>query len=142
VRALEVIELTGRPFSASLPTRELLAPTVLLGLRVERPVLDARIGARVHRMWQQGLVEEVRELAGRGLREGRTASRALGYSQALAQLDGRVGEEAAQADTIAATRRFARRQEAWFGADPRIRWLALDDARLVDRALEAVLRTG
>ena len=90
VRALEVIELTGRPFSATLPTREHLVPTVTVGLAVPRPELDERIAARVHRMWDAGLLEEVARLDAAGLREGRTAAKALGYSQALAHLDGRL----------------------------------------------------
>ncbi len=123
VRALEVVELTGRPFSASMPTREHVHPTLTVGLALPREVLDARISARVDRMWSSGLLAEVADLAGRGLRSGRTASRALGYGQALAQLDGRMSEDEARADTARATRRFARRQESWFRADPRVVWL-------------------
>jgi tRNA dimethylallyltransferase len=130
VRALEVVELTGRPFSASMPSREYLQPTVTLGLRLPREVLDERIGARVAGMWEAGLLEEVRGLEQRGLREGRTAARALGYAQALAQLDGTVTQDEAQQQTIALTRRFARRQESWFGPDTRIHWLdGADDER-------------
>ncbi len=138
VRALEVIELTGRPFSATMPTRELVEPTVLIGLRAPRPVLHERIAARVQTMWRAGLLEEVAALDALGLRRGRTASRALGYAQALAHLDGEASVAAAQEDTVFATRRFARRQEAWFGADPRIVWLPHDAPDLVDRALSAV----
>ncbi len=138
VRALEVVELTGLPFSASLPQREFLAPTQVLGLRLERPVLDARIADRVRRMWQDGLVEEVRHLEALGLREGRTAARALGYAQALAQLDGAMTAEQAQEDTIARTRRFARRQESWFGPDPRTTWLDATSPDLVEQALTTV----
>ncbi len=126
VRALEVIELTGRPFSASLPTRELVEPTLMLGLRVARSVLDERIAQRVDRMWAAGLVEEVRALERRGLREGRTASRAIGYQQVLAMLDGELSEDQAREATVTATRRLVRRQESWFGADPRIVWLRGD----------------
>lgn len=135
VRALEVIELTGRPFSATMPSRELVEPTVLVGLRAPRPVLDARIEERVRGMWRAGLLSEVAGLDTVGLRRGRTASRALGYAQALAQLDGTLDEVAAQEQTVRATRRFARRQEAWFGADPRVRWLEHDAPGLLDRAL-------
>ena len=135
VRALEVIELTGRPFSATMPSRELVEPTVLVGLRAPRPVLDARIAERVRGMWRAGLLDEVAALDALGLRRGRTASRALGYAQALAQLDGALDEEQAQEQTVQATRRFARRQEAWFGADPRVRWLEHDAPGLLDRAL-------
>ena len=123
VRALEVIELTGRRFSATMPTREYVRPTVAIGLEVPREVLDQRIAARVTRMWQDGLLDEVRSLEAMGLRRGRTASRALGYAQALAQLDGTMTREQAQEQTAALTRRFARRQESWFRPDPRITWL-------------------
>nr|WP_238160628.1 tRNA (adenosine(37)-N6)-dimethylallyltransferase MiaA [Ornithinimicrobium sp. HY006] len=138
VRALEVIELTGRPFSATLPTREFVAPTVLVGLRAAREVLDARIEHRTRGMWRAGLLEEVRVLEGQGLRRGRTASRAVGYAQALRQLDGELSETEAVEETVVATRRLARRQERWFGADPRVVWLEHDDPGLVDRALEVV----
>ena len=138
VRALEVIELTGRPFSATLPTREYELPTITIGLRVPRPELDARIAARVHQMWDAGLLEEVRRLDAVGLREGRTAAKALGYSQALAHLDGLLSAEQAIEDTITSTRRFARRQESWFRPDPRIHWLGYDDPQLTDRALDVI----
>jgi tRNA dimethylallyltransferase len=138
VRALEVIELTGRPFSATLPTREYRLPTVTIGLLVPRPELDVRIDDRVHRMWEAGLLDEVRRLDAAGLREGRTAAKALGYSQALAHLDGILSAEQAIEDTITSTRRFARRQESWFRPDPRIHWLGYDDPRLTDRALEII----
>jgi tRNA dimethylallyltransferase len=145
VRALEVIELTGRPFSATLPTREHLVPTVTVGLAVPRPELDERIATRVHRMWETGLLEEVARLNAEGLREGRTAAKALGYSQALEHLDGRLSAAEAIEDTITATRRFARRQEKWFRADTRTHWLAYDDPRLCDAALAvlaALTETG
>lgn len=135
VRALEVIELTGRPFSATMPTRELLQPTLILGLRMPRPQLDERIGTRVERMWAGGLLEEVRDLETRGLRQGRTSSRAIGYAQALAQLDGELDEAQAQEQTAALTRRLVRRQESWFGPDPRIVWLDAGTADLTERAV-------
>ncbi|WP_289018004.1 tRNA (adenosine(37)-N6)-dimethylallyltransferase MiaA [uncultured Ornithinimicrobium sp.] len=138
VRALEVVELTGRPFSATMPAREHVRPTVVLGLRADREVLDARIGRRAEAMWRAGLVEEVRGLVERGLREGRTASRAVGYAQALRQLDGELTQEEAVADTVGATRRLARRQERWFGPDPRVVWLEHDAPDLLDQALAAV----
>ncbi len=141
VRALEVIELTGRPFSATLPRREHAVPTVQLGLSAERPVLDERIARRVDRMWEQGLVAEVEKLAGQGLRDGRTASRAIGYAQVLALLDGEITEEVAREDTVTATRRLVRRQESWFGPDPRTTWLPHDADDLLDQAL-ATVRTG
>jgi tRNA dimethylallyltransferase len=126
VRALEVIELSGRPFTATMPAFEQQRPgpeTVQIGLTLPRPQLDLRIAARVDRMWQDGLEAEVRELAAAGLREGRTASRALGYQQVLRYLDGEWTLEEARLETIKATKRFARRQESWFRRDPRVRWL-------------------
>lgn len=138
VRALEVIELTGRPFSATMPIRELVEPTVLIGLSAPRPVLHERIAARVRRMWHDGLLDEVAHLDTLGLRQGRTASRALGYAQALDQLDGLIEEATAQEQTIAATRRFARRQDAWFGADPRIVWIPHDAPDLASRVLAVI----
>ncbi|MEO6142715.1 MAG: tRNA (adenosine(37)-N6)-dimethylallyltransferase MiaA [Dermatophilaceae bacterium] len=138
VRALEVIELTGRPFSATLPAREYELPTVTIGLLIPRPELDDRIATRVHGMWDSGLLEEVRGLDAAGLRTGRTASKALGYSQALAHLDSLLTSEQAVEDTITSTRRFARRQESWFRPDQRIHWLAYDDPRLTDRALDII----
>ncbi len=134
VRALEVIELTGRPFSATMPRREFLRPTVMIGLRCEHLVLDARIAERVERMWADGLLDEVRALEAAGLRRGRTASTAIGYAQALAQLDGELTEDQARTDTITATRRLARRQQSWFRPDPRIAWFDVTD---LDTGLEA-----
>lgn len=121
VRALEVVELHGS-FSATLPTFAPRPEVQLIGLRAPRQVLDERVEDRVRRMWAQGLVDEVRALERAGLREGRTASRALGYAQVLDALDGTCTEAEAQAETVRATRRFVRRQESWFGRDPRIQW--------------------
>ncbi|WP_030260704.1 tRNA (adenosine(37)-N6)-dimethylallyltransferase MiaA [Streptomyces violens] len=128
VRALEVIEITGRPFTANLPgpgdQREVYADTVQIGVDVARPELDERIAVRVDRMWEAGLVAEVRALEAQGLREGRTASRALGYQQVLAYLAGECTEDEARAETVRATKRFARRQDSWFRRDPRVHWLS------------------
>ncbi len=123
VRALEVVELTGRPFSATMPTREHLRPTTVIGLRAARDVLDERIAERTRRMWDDGLVGEVEGLVPQGIRDGRTASRAIGYRQALDQLDGVLTEDEAVELTTALTRRLVRRQESWFRPDPRIRWV-------------------
>ena len=142
VRALEVIELTGEPFSATMPTRELVAPAVLIGLRLGRDVLDERIDRRVEHMWASGLRAETEGLLARGLRDGFTASRAIGYSQAIAVIDGRSTVEQARLDTAQATRRYARRQESWFRADPRIVWLQADSADLPDQARAAVRQAG
>lgn len=139
VRALEVIELTGRPYTASLPAKEYAYDDVVqIGLEVPRAELEARIVARVDRMWRNGLVDEVRRLESRGLRAGRTASRALGYAQVLRFLAGEWTQEHARAETIRATRRFARRQDSWFGKDDRIRWLPYHDPDLVARAIALV----
>lgn len=127
VRALEVIALTGS-YRATLPEHRYALPGVVqVGLAIDRATMDARIDARVDEMWAKGLVAEVAALAERGLREGRTASRALGYQQVLAYLDGRCTEEQAAKDTAAGTRRFARKQLGWWRRDPRIVWVdALD----------------
>ena len=137
VRALEVIELSGRPFSATLPEYESVYPVVQLGVTVPRPELDRRIADRVHQMWDLGLVDEVRRLELAGLRDGRTASRALGYAQVLKFLAGDWTEDEAAAQTIQATRRFVRRQESWFRRDPRVQWIPAG-TDLAGRALAAV----
>ncbi|MBT2363803.1 tRNA (adenosine(37)-N6)-dimethylallyltransferase MiaA [Streptomyces sp. ISL-10] len=124
VRALEVIEITGKPFTANLPGHDSVYDTVQIGVDVGRPELDERIALRVDRMWEAGLVEEVRALAEQGLREGRTASRALGYQQVLSALAGECTELQAREETVRATKRFARRQDSWFRRDPRVRWLS------------------
>ena len=136
VRALEVVALTGRPYSASLPRHEYEVPAVQIGLDCDRQALDARIETRTARMWDAGLLDEVRRLAEHGL--GRTASRAVGYAQALAQLAGELDADAARAATSAGTRRLARKQMGWFGRDPRVHWLDARDPALVERALEVV----
>ena len=123
VRALEVIELTGRPFSATMPRREYRIPTVMIGLDLPRPLLDERIEARVRGMWEAGLLDEVAALERQGLSGTRTASRAVGYPEALAQLRGDLTEAQAIEATATATRRLARRQASWFRPDPRITWL-------------------
>ncbi|NSX38062.1 tRNA (adenosine(37)-N6)-dimethylallyltransferase MiaA [Pseudarthrobacter oxydans] len=134
IRALEVHQLTGRPFSSFMPQREYFQPAVQIGLAVDREVLRDRLAGRVHRMVDAGLPAEVQRLDARGLRQGKTAPRALGYSQFLRVIDGEwTVPEAAEA-TIVATRQFARRQLTWFRADPRIHWLDWQDPALVDRA--------
>ncbi len=146
VRALEVLELSGRPFSATLPGYESVYDAVQIGVQLPRALLDERIADRVRRMWQAGFVTEVRALAGAGLRRGRTASRALGYAQVLHFLDGEWSQEQAAAETVRATRRFARRQESWFRRDPRVVWLAAgkdpSSADLAARALDTIGSCG
>ncbi|GLX06376.1 tRNA (adenosine(37)-N6)-dimethylallyltransferase MiaA [Microbispora sp. NBRC 16548] len=138
VRALEVIELSGRPFSATMPSYDAVYDSVQIGVEVPRPVLDERIGRRVDLMWEAGLVDEVRALAARGLAEGRTAGRALGYAQVLRFLSGEWSEDQAREETVRATRRFARRQESWFRRDPRVVWLPFDAPDLADRAIAVI----
>ncbi|MDT3397062.1 tRNA (adenosine(37)-N6)-dimethylallyltransferase MiaA [Streptomyces sp. B1866] len=141
VRALEVIEITGRPFTANLPGPQAVYDTLQIGVDVARPELDERIARRVDRMWEAGLVDEVRGLERSGLRSGRTASRALGYQQVLAALAGECTDEEARAETVRATKRFARRQDSWFRRDPRVHWLsggADRGAALTAHALELV----
>ncbi|MDQ0987485.1 tRNA (adenosine(37)-N6)-dimethylallyltransferase MiaA [Streptomyces sp. V2I9] len=143
VRALEVIEITGKPFTANLPGEEPVYDAVQIGVDVDRPELDERIARRVDRMWEAGLVDEVRALEGAGLREGLTASRALGYQQVLAALAGECTEEEARTGTVRATKRFARRQDSWFRRDTRVVWLGggdRDREELPQRALALVER--
>jgi tRNA dimethylallyltransferase len=122
VRALEVVAMRGS-FSAQLPRFEPNPDLELIGLRVPRDQLDARIERRVDRMWQQGLVDEVRDLEEQGLRDGLTAARALGYAQVLAFLAGECSQQEARDQMVRSTRRFARRQESWFNRDPRVGWI-------------------
>ncbi|MEU6746015.1 tRNA (adenosine(37)-N6)-dimethylallyltransferase MiaA [Spirillospora sp. NPDC046719] len=139
VRALEVIEISGRPFTATLPEHVYRYGSVVqIGLGVPRETLDERIALRVRRMWDAGLVDEVRALEKRGLRDGLTAGRALGYAQVLRFLAGEWTEERAMEETVRTTRRFARRQESWFRRDPRVHWLPHDAPDLVERALGLV----
>jgi tRNA dimethylallyltransferase len=137
VRALEVIALTGEPFTAALPSPRPHYESVHIGVDRDAAGLDQRIAARVDRMWSAGLLDEVRALERRGLREGRTASRALGYQQALAELDGALSDGQARDETTRATRRFVRRQRSWFRRDPRITWLDAGSPTLVADALAA-----
>jgi tRNA dimethylallyltransferase len=141
VRALEVIEITGGPYVATLPEHRYVYPgAIQLGLDVPRPELDERIGLRVDRMFDAGFVAEVRGLLDKGLIEGRTANRALGYSQVIALLNGEIDEPQARERTAQATRRFARRQDSWFRKDRRITWLRYDADDLVEQALEVTAR--
>ena len=138
VRALEVIELTGGPFRAQLPDPRPHYPAVAVGLDREPAVLDERVAARVDRMWAAGFVDEVAALAADGLREGPTASRALGYAQVLAQFDGALTPDEARERTIGTTRRFVRRQRSWFRRDATISWFDAGRPDLVD-AVTAVI---
>jgi tRNA dimethylallyltransferase len=143
VRALEVVLLTGAPFQASLPDAGYHYPgTVRVGLGVEKAELDERITRRVDSMWEKGLVDEVAGLIPQGLREGETASRALGYQQVLDFLDGHRTEQEARDQTALRTRQFARRKEKWFRRAQDTVWLARDRADLVSAAARAVLAFG
>ena len=126
IRALEVIEITGKPFTANLPREESTRypDARQFGLVMDRESLDLRISARVDRMWEQGFVAEVQSLLAAGITDARTAQLALGYSQIIAFLQGRMTEEQAREDTKRATRQYARRQETWFSRDARITWIS------------------
>ena len=139
VRALEVIAITGRPFSASLPKLEYHYDNAhQVGVRIDRPTLDERIEQRVDRMFADGFVDEVDRLLSEGLADGRTAGRAIGYREVTAYLRGELSRSEAIEQTKAATRRFARRQDSWYSKDPRIHWVDWDDPDRVDIALAAV----
>jgi tRNA dimethylallyltransferase len=129
IRALEVIQVTGKPYSANLPSDvSVRFPNALhIGLRVDRPILADRISARVAKMWRSGFIEEVRNLESLGLRDGVTASRAIGYAQILDYFEGALSEDEAKEQTIIATRQYVRRQETWFKRDSRIQWLDTAD---------------
>ncbi|MDA4109801.1 tRNA (adenosine(37)-N6)-dimethylallyltransferase MiaA [Mycolicibacterium holsaticum] len=137
VRALEVVELTGQPFAASFPA--IGTPrwdTAIIGLDWDTTILDARLEQRTDKMFADGLVDEVRTLLERGLRDGVTASRALGYAQVIAELDGGGDGAAAREPTFVGTRRYVRRQRSWFRRDHRITWLDGADPDNVDAALQ------
>ena len=139
VRALEVIALTGRPYSASLPAPTYADPrSMQIGVDIDRPTLDARIETRVREMYDAGLVEEVERLLDLGLERGQTARRAIGYREAIAFLRGEISRDQAVVQTQAATRWFARRQDGWFRKDPRVVWVRFDDESRVEQAVAAV----
>lgn len=143
VRALEVIEITGQPYTANLPRQEYVRPAVQIGLDCDRETLDARVAGRVDRMWEAGLVDEVRRLAsagqgGTGPGLGTTAARAVGYAEVLRWFAGRSTEDEARAAVVANTRRLARKQMGWFGRDPRVQWLDAGSTTLRDDALAVV----
>lgn len=135
VRALEIVMLTGEPFAAALPeTPEDWQPVLEIGINGAREDLVLRLEKRVHKMWQSGLVDEVRSLIPQGIRDGKTSSRAIGYAQALAQIDGEFSEAEAIADTVRLTQKYARRQMSWFKRDKRIHWLDYQDDQMVNKA--------
>ncbi|WP_051217915.1 tRNA (adenosine(37)-N6)-dimethylallyltransferase MiaA [Nocardioides insulae] len=139
VRALEVVEITGRPFTATLPRLEYVDPdTVQIGVDIDRPSLDERIARRVDLMLEDGFVAEVERLLDEGLMAGRTASMAIGYREVAAHLRGELTLGEARERTVIATRRFARRQDSWFRKDPRIVWVHFDAPDRLERAVAAV----
>jgi len=132
IRALEVIEITGKPFTANLPREDSsrFPDALQFGLVMDREHLRDRIDLRVDRMWQEGFVAEVDQLITEGILRGTTAQRALGYSQILAMRDGKLSEDEAKEETKRASRQYARRQETWFSRDQRIQWVATHQPRL------------
>jgi tRNA dimethylallyltransferase len=132
IRALEVIEITGQPFTAILPREDSSRyPDALqFGLVMDRAELGARVEARIDRMWEGGFVNEVDSLISKGINEATTARRALGYAQIIAMRAGEISEPAAIEDTKRATRQYVRRQETWFSRDARIQWISPSQPRL------------
>jgi tRNA dimethylallyltransferase len=137
VRAIEIVSVTGAPFAASLPDEpESWQPILEIGLNSERAHLVERLNQRVEKMWQLGLVDEVEQLLEHGLREAKTSKRAIGYAQALAQLDGEITQAEAIEQTKLLTARYARRQMSWFRRDKRINWLDYQDLEATSKAIE------
>lgn len=139
IRALEVIKITGKPFTANLPREESsrYPHAKQFGLVMDRDALSGRISDRVDRMWELGLVAEAEKLIAAGITQGVTAQRALGYAQVIAQIEGKVTEEEAKEETKRATRQYARRQETWFSRDERIAWISPTQNAL-QRILESI----
>ena len=132
VRALEVIEITGQPFTANLPREESsrYPDAIHFGLSQDRESLDIRVSNRVDTMWEAGLIAEVESLVLTGLREGVTAQKALGYAQVLAMMDGLLTSDQAREETKRVTRQYIRRQDTWFSRDGRLHWLGHYENRL------------
>jgi tRNA dimethylallyltransferase len=139
IRALEVIKITGKPFTANLPREESsrYPNAQQFGLVMDRDALSVKISTRVDRMWEQGFVSEAEKLIAAGITNGVTAQRALGYAQVIAQIEGKVSEEEAKEETKRATRQYARRQETWFSRDERITWISPAQNAL-ERILESI----
>ena len=142
VRALEVIEITGKPFTANLPREDSTRypQAQQFGLSLDRTLLDERIDRRVEKMWERGLETEVDKLVEFGLLEGKTAQAALGYAQIIASRNGLSADP--KTDTKIATRQYARRQETWFTRDARIRWLEPADTEVhLQRVLASIIKS-
>jgi len=139
IRALEVIEITGQPFTANLPRKESTKypNAIQFGLVMDRELLSDVISSRVDRMWEAGLVAEVERLIESGITRGTTAQKALGYSQVIAFKEGKISEEEAIDETKRATRQYARRQETWFSRDERINWISPTQNR-IERILSSL----
>jgi len=141
VRALEVIEITGKPFTANLPRAgaSYYPDAKQFGLVMDRDDLKARIDRRVDLMWSEGFVGEVRALIEKGITTGKTAKAALGYNQIISFLEGRISESEAMEETKRATRAYARRQETWFSRDARIKWLKGGTKERLDSILSSTI---
>ena len=143
VRALEIVTLTGEPFAAALPSEiESWQEVLEIGLRMDREILVAKLAERVRGMWSKGMVEETKHLVSKGLRESVTAGYAIGYAQALAQLDGELNQEEAIESTTKLTQKYARRQMSWFKRDTRINWLDALDPEVTNLANALVRSHG
>ena len=139
VRALEVVTITGEDFAAKLPDlNESWQPVLEIGLNSDREHLVSRLEQRAAKMWEKGILREAESLIPLGVRDGKTSSHAIGYAQALAQLDGEITEAQAIEDTARLTARYARRQMSWFRRDPRINWFDYQDEKLLPNILQAV----
>ena len=145
IRALEVIEITGKPFTAILPREDSTKypDAMQFGLAMDRESLDIRIDNRVAKMWEAGFVDEVEELINQGILEGKTAQAAIGYAQIIRMKHGSMSQEEAIEDTARATRQYARRQETWFSRDLRITWLSATSNLSERKAslLQAILKS-
>jgi tRNA dimethylallyltransferase len=143
VRALEIVTITGEPFAAALPEKtESWQPVLEIGLNSDRAHLVERLAQRVEKMWRQGIVAEAESLIPLGIREGKTSSRAIGYSQALAQIDGTYSQVEAIAATTQLTQRYARRQMSWFRRDERIYWHDYQDPKTFNNVIELIRNTA
>ncbi len=145
IRALEVLRISGTPIAAQLPKKpNLLRKTLAIGINQERADLVVNLDARVVKMWQRGIVSETEQLLDRGIKTSRTARRAIGYAQAIGQLEGSLTESQAIEQTQLLTRRYARRQVSWFKRLPHLNWLSAEQARQAGsvQAVSDAIATG